>query len=135
MVHNGPFFEKRLMRGTSDEIRDKGGKVKQRILREVVRRVVAAADPDKIILFGSAARGEMGPDSDLDLLVIKSGKFNHWRLLTNIYRGLGGDHAAVDVVLATTDDIQRYGDSPCLVLYPALREGKVVYASKTPAAQ
>jgi predicted nucleotidyltransferase len=41
-------------------------------LQEIVRRIVAAVRPEKIILFGSAAREEMGPDSDLDLLVIKS---------------------------------------------------------------
>ena len=43
------------------------------VLDEVVQRIVAVADPEKIILFGSAARGELGPDSDLDLLVVKSG--------------------------------------------------------------
>jgi predicted nucleotidyltransferase len=42
-------------------------------LAEIVRRVVDAAHPDSIILFGSAARGETGPDSDLDLLVVKTG--------------------------------------------------------------
>jgi len=42
------------------------------VLDEVVQRIVAVADPEKIILFGSAARGELGPDSDLDLLVVKS---------------------------------------------------------------
>ena len=43
------------------------------VLDEVVQRIVAVADPEKIILFGPAARGELGPDSDLDLLVVKSG--------------------------------------------------------------
>jgi predicted nucleotidyltransferase len=99
------------------------------ILAEVVRRVVEAAQPDKVVLFGSAARGQMGPNSDIDLLVINSGKFNHWRLLTRIYRHLRGDLAAVDVILATSEDIERYGDSPYLVYYPALREGKVVYGA------
>jgi predicted nucleotidyltransferase len=108
--------------------RNSGGPDKQ-ILAEIVQRVVEAAQPDKIILFGSAARGEMGPNSDIDLLVIKSGRFNHWRLLTSIYRHLRGDLAAVDVVLASSDDIERYGDSPYLVYYPALREGKVVYGA------
>jgi UTP:GlnB (protein PII) uridylyltransferase len=44
----------------------------QGLLDEAVRRVVDVAHPDRIILFGSAARGQMGPDSDLDLLVVKS---------------------------------------------------------------
>jgi predicted nucleotidyltransferase len=98
-------------------------------LAELVQRVVEAAQPDKIILFGSAARGEMGPNSEIDLLVIKSGKFNYWRQLTSIYRHLGGDLAAVHVVLATPEDIQRYGDSPYLVYYPALREGRIIYGA------
>jgi predicted nucleotidyltransferase len=101
----------------------------KKILAEIVQRVVEAAQPDKIILFGSAARGEMGPNSDIDLLVIKSGKFDHWRLLTTIYRHLRGDLAAVDVVLATPEDVQLYRDSPYLVFYTALREGRVVYGA------
>ena len=41
-------------------------------LQEIIRRIVQVAQPQKIILFGSAARGEMGPNSDVDLLVVKS---------------------------------------------------------------
>ncbi len=108
----------------------KDGRPDKKILAEIVQRVVEAAQPDKIILFGSAARGEMGPNSDIDLImVIKSGKFDHWRLLMKIYRHLRGDLAAVDVVLATPEDIHLYGDSPYLVFYPALREGRVVYGA------
>jgi len=115
------------MRGMGYNIRTRTGRLKRRVLADVIRRVVEAAQPQKIILFGSAARGRLGPNSDLDLLVIKSGKFNHGRLLTAIYRHLSGDDAAVDIILATPEDIERYGDSPYLVYYPALREGKVVY--------
>jgi predicted nucleotidyltransferase len=107
----------------------RNGRPDKKILDDIVRRVVKAARPEKIVLFGSAARGTMGKDSDIDLLVIKQGKFNHWRLLAEIYRHLRGDDAAVDVVLATPEDIRRYGDSPYLVFYPALREGKVVYGA------
>jgi predicted nucleotidyltransferase len=117
------------MRGTGYNIRTKKGRVKRKVLADVIRCVVEAAQPDKIILFGSAARGEMGPNSDLDLLVIKGGKFNHWRLLTDIYRHLRGADAAVDVVLVTPEDVERYRDTHCLVICPALKEGKVVYAS------
>jgi len=80
------------------------------------------------VLFGSAARGTMGPNNDIDLLVIKGGKFHYWRLLTNIYRQLPGT-AVVDVVLATPEDVERYRDTNCLVICPALREGKVIYDS------
>ena len=93
---------------------------------EVVRRIVAAAQPEKIILFGSAARGEMGPHSDLDILVVKSGA-DHWGLSGRIRRALRGVNAAVDLVVATPEDIERYKDSHPLVYKPALREGRVVY--------
>ena len=47
--------------------------VDQKTLDDIIRRIVEVAHPEKILLFGSAARGEMGPNSDVDLLVIKSG--------------------------------------------------------------
>jgi predicted nucleotidyltransferase len=94
-----------------------------------VRRVVQAARPEKIILFGSAAREEMGPDSDVDLLVIKGGRYDRWRLTTAIYRHLRGKGAPVDVVVVTPEEVEKYGDSPYLVIQPALREGKVVYGA------
>jgi predicted nucleotidyltransferase len=52
------------------------GKPDPAILADIVRRIVRAAKPEKIVLFGSAARGEMGPDSDYDVLVIKGGSIN-----------------------------------------------------------
>jgi predicted nucleotidyltransferase len=103
--------------------------LKPRVLRDIVRRVVDAAHPEKIILFGSAARGEMGPNSDVDLLVVKRGKFNRRRVAAKIHHRLYGADAAVDVVVVTPEDVQRYGDAPCLVIFPALREGRVVYAA------
>lgn len=103
--------------------------VKPAVLRDIVRRVVQAARPEKIILFGSAARGEMGPHSDVDLLVIKGGRYNRWRLTTTIYRHLRGKGAPVDVVVVTPEEVEEYGDSRYLVIQPALREGKVVYGA------
>jgi predicted nucleotidyltransferase len=101
--------------------------VQSEILKEIVHRIVEVADPEKIILFGSAARGEMGPNSDVDLLVVKSGV--HRRRLTQaIYMNLFGVGRAVDVVVVTPEDIEQYKDSFALVIEPALREGKVIYA-------
>ena len=95
----------------------------------MVKRIVKRFAPEKIILFGSAARGEMGPNSDVDLLVIKGSKCNRWRLTTAIYRHLRGKGAPVDVVVVTPEEVERYGDSPYLVIHPALREGKIVYGA------
>ncbi len=93
---------------------------------DIVRRIVEVAQPEKIILFGSAARGEMGPHSDLDLLVIKSGVHRR-RLGVEIRRSLYGVEASLDIVVATPEDIERYKDSHALVYKPALREGMLLY--------
>jgi predicted nucleotidyltransferase len=98
------------------------------VLDDIVQRVVKAARPEKIILFGSAARGTMGPDSDFDLLVIKRGKFNRARVEEASYRAMWGVGAPVDIVVVTSEEVEQYRDASCLVIYPALREGKVVYA-------
>lgn len=102
-------------------------RIEQPALAEIVRRIVQVAQPEKIILFGSAARGESRPDSDIDLLVIKSGVHRR-RLAQAIYMSLLGVGRAVDVVVVTPEDVERYRDSPALVIGPALREGKVIYA-------
>jgi len=64
--------------------------VSPHVLDGIVRRIVQIADPDKIILFGSAARGEMGRHSDLDLLVVKSGCVHRRKLAQEIYKSLLG---------------------------------------------
>ncbi len=105
-----------------------GGKriVDQKTLDEIIRRIVEVAKPEKIILFGSAARGEMGPNSDVDLLIIKRGA-DALDLMGQIYRNLHGVGEAVDAIVVTPEDVERFKESHALVIKPALREGKVVY--------
>lgn len=98
------------------------------LLTDIVRRVVEVAHPDKIILFGSAARGKMGPNSDVDILVIKPGA-NRLDLMGRIYQNLHGSGAAVDVIVVTPEDVERYRENDALIVAPALREGKVIYAA------
>ena len=105
---------------------EQGWKIDQR-LSEVIERIIEVAQPEKIILFGSAARGEMGPNSDFDLLVVKPGDYHRGHLTEEIYMRLFGVGQAVDVVVVTPEDIERYRDSHSLVIKPALQEGKVVY--------
>ncbi|MBM3749069.1 MAG: nucleotidyltransferase domain-containing protein [Acidobacteria bacterium] len=97
------------------------------VLEEAVRRIVEAADPDRIILFGSGARGESRPGSDLDLRVIKGGEYDYHRTITEIYAALARLGVPVDVVLVTPEQAERYRDSFCLVIHPALKEGKPIY--------
>ena len=96
-------------------------------LQEIIRRIVEVAQPEKVILFGSAARGKMSPHSDVDLLVVKSGKFDRSRVVGDIYMNLIGVGQAVDVILVTSEQVERYRNTHCLVIAPALREGKEVY--------
>src|SRR5207244_8798462 len=98
--------------------------VPESTLSEIVRRVVEVAAPEKIILFGSAARGEMTPNSDVDLLVVTRGPVHRGHLTEAIYQHLRGFGEAVDVVVVTPDDVERYRDSHALVIKPALREGR-----------
>ena len=98
-------------------------------LAEIVCRIVHVAAPERIILFGSAARGEAGPNSDLDLLVIKPGRYHRGRVTDAIYRSLIGVGEAVDIVVVTPEDVERYRDALGLVIAPALREGRVIYAA------
>jgi predicted nucleotidyltransferase len=100
----------------------------QNILKNIIQRIVEVTDPEKIILFGSAARGEMGRNSDVDLLIIKEGE-DELDLMARIYRNLRGVGAAVDAIVVSPEDVERYRDSHALIIKPALREGRVVYES------
>lgn len=96
------------------------------MLDDIVQRVVDAAQPERIILFGSAARGEMGPNSDIDLLVVKDAEDTRG-LSARIHRKLRGVRIAVDAIVVAPAHVERYKDSHALVIKPALREGTVVY--------
>jgi len=98
------------------------------LLREIVRRIVHATQPDRIILFGSSARGDGDAYSDIDVLVVKQCAQRR-EVAGKIYQALIGVGRAVDVVVATPDDIERYRNSPSMVIAPAIGEGRVIYAA------
>ena len=100
--------------------------LEQAILDDIIRRIVEVAQPEKIILFGSAARGDMNRHSDVDLLIIKECA-NPLELMGQIYQNLHRVGAAVDAIVVTPQSVERYKDTHALVIKPALREGKVVY--------
>jgi hypothetical protein len=70
----------------------------------------------------------MGPNRDADFLVNKSGAHRR-KLAGDIHMNLIGVGQAVDVVVVTREDVERYRDCPAMIIEPALREGKVVYGS------
>lgn len=109
-------------------------KIASKVLREIVRRIVAVARPDRIVLFGSAARGAMGPHSDVDLLVVKQGEFDQGQLVGDLYMSLHGVGQAVDLIVVTPEQVERYRNTHCLVIAPALRQGKEIYRAGTLSA-
>lgn len=96
-------------------------------LPEITRRIVETSNPEKVILFGSHARGSQGTDSDLDLLVILPEITHQRQESIRIRRALRGLLVPVDLLLATSEQIERLGDTPGLIYRSALREGKVLY--------
>jgi predicted nucleotidyltransferase len=104
------------------------------VLAEIVRRIVEVARPEQIILFGSGARGTMGSHSDLDFLIIKKGKYNPRKVAGTIYLRMRGIAQAIDLIVVTPEQVEKYRDSPWSVVYPALREGDVVYEKKKTVA-
>jgi predicted nucleotidyltransferase len=101
----------------------------QAILDEIVRGVVEVAHPDRLILFGSAARGEAGPDSDVDLLVVKSGLADRIRLAQDIHLRFFGLPVPVDVIVVSPEDIEEFANGVGTVIPEALEQGKLIYAA------
>jgi predicted nucleotidyltransferase len=99
------------------------------MLDEVVRRIVEAVHPRRIILFGSAARGAMGPDSDLDLLVVMPDGTHRRQAGTEIFRALRGVGLPKDVVVVTEGDVREHRSNPSLVIKPAFGEGVALYVA------
>ncbi|HEX9842490.1 MAG TPA: nucleotidyltransferase domain-containing protein [bacterium] len=104
--------------------------VDERLLDELVARIVAEVQPRRIVLFGSAARGQLGPHSDLDVLVVMPDGVHRRQTAMGLYRTLAGLGVAKDLVVVTESDVRLYGDNPSLVLYPALREGRELYRAE-----
>jgi predicted nucleotidyltransferase len=98
-----------------------------RLYQEITRRIVTAADPVKVILFGSRARGTAHSGSDLDLLVIERDPVSTRQEAVRLRRLLRDLDVPVDIIVVGQAFAERYGDIPGTVLYPALREGTVLY--------
>jgi uncharacterized protein len=86
-----------------------------------------AFHPEMIVLFGSHARGDAGPGSDVDLLVVMPVNGSKRDLTIAMRKALAGIGLAKDVVVATPEELARYRDLVGTIIYPAIHEGKVLY--------
>ncbi|MBF0154162.1 MAG: nucleotidyltransferase domain-containing protein [Magnetococcales bacterium] len=103
----------------------------EELLIEAVARVVRESDPERIILFGSRARGDDRTDSDVDLLVVAPEstirKHGRRRLLARFWSAMGHLPASFDFLLFSPAEVTRWQNSVNHVVCRALREGKTLY--------
>ncbi len=99
--------------------------VDESLLEEVVRRIVAAVRPEKIILFGSYAYGTPGPNSDL--LIIMSSDLPQHKRAALVYRALAGLVIPKDVVVYTPEEVEAWREVPRAFITEIVRKGKVLY--------
>jgi predicted nucleotidyltransferase len=99
------------------------------LLSEIVRRVLSVARPDTIILFGSAATGQMTKDSDIDLLIVEQSPINTHERSVEIRRALGNIGYPIDVIVMRTERFERTKSIIGGIAYPATKYGRVLYAA------
>ena len=96
-------------------------------LNEAVRRIVAAASPRKIILFGSRARADARPDSDVDLMVVEDEITDRGAEMVRLRGLLTKLRLPVDVLVVSREKFDYWSDTPGNVYFEARAEGKVLY--------
>lgn len=97
------------------------------LLKDIVGRIVRTAQPEKVILFGSRARGKARPDSDFDLVVIKESDEPRYRRDAALYLALAGLNVPVDVMVYTPQEVREWSAVPLAFITTVVREGKVLY--------
>ena len=100
------------------------------LMNDIIRRIAQTAQPERIILFGSRARGDARPDSDIDLLVIKESTEPGFCRDAALYLALAGLNVPVDVMTFTPEEVSDWSAVPQAFITTAIREGKVVYENK-----
>ncbi len=101
--------------------------ISDEVLNEVKRRLVEGFHPDKIILFGSQARGTADDRSDVDILVICPVADNRRTLTLAMDSSLWGLRLARDIVILTPEEYERDLRIPGTIARPASLEGRVLY--------
>lgn len=98
-------------------------------MQAAIERLVAAAQPTRIILFGSRARGDADDRSDVDLLVIKRAVTDRYEELVQLNQALRGLLLPVDLLLVSEQEFEERASQAGTVEHAARREGRVLYAA------
>jgi predicted nucleotidyltransferase len=96
-------------------------------LAEALDRTLSVVRPERIVLFGSWARGDAGPDSDLDLLVVTAFEGARSQTAIAILKALADLPVPTDAAVLRPDEWERWRGVPGTVAYPADQEGVVLY--------
>jgi predicted nucleotidyltransferase len=97
------------------------------VVRDIVRRIVDTAHPEKVILFGSQARGDARPGSDFDVLVIKDSEEPRHRRSVPLYVALADLPVEVEVMVYTPEEVEEWSEVPQAFVTTAVREGTTIY--------
>ncbi len=106
-------------------------KIDEKLLKEVVKRIVNATNPIKIILFGSYAYGRPHKGSDLDILVIADNSIpSRYEVSVKVYSALRGIHTPKDVVVAVPNQIEDWKKVPQAFITTIVNKGRLLYERK-----
>lgn len=97
------------------------------LLHSVIDAILKAGSPQKIVLFGSHARGNARADSDLDLLIIEESDLPRYQRSARYLRALIGLYPEKDIIVWTPDEIREWGNVPNAFINTVLKEGKAIY--------
>lgn len=101
----------------------------EQTLQEIVERIVAAAQPSRVILFGSYARGDADAGSDLDIMVIKPEVADKYSEMVSLHKAVGNVGLGVDVLVYSEAEYCRRSQVPGTVLYWARKQGRALYGT------
>lgn len=99
------------------------------IIQQAVERLVAAAAPSRVILFGSHARGDAVDGSDVDFLVVEPQVDNVGAEMMRLHKALWPLNIPVDILVCSESDFEKKREWQSSAIYWAAREGKVLYAA------
>ena len=98
----------------------------ENLIVEAGQRLAKAAPDAKVILFGSHARGDAQPGSDLDLLVVEPALGSRREEFVRLREALGAMGAPIDLIVVSADHVEQWGSVPGTLMHEALRDGRVI---------